>query len=209
MIIDVYRKMKHSGIYKTLAEIRKKFWIVNGFVNIKNVLKECITCRRLNNRTVKISQNSYRDFRVNPENVPMRTVCADHCGPFWVRDSSAEKKKVYLLLISCLWSRYVNILICDHIDKNSFLRAFQIHTFQYGIPSFFVSDNGSPIVAGVQQTVSYLDDEETQQFLKSRNIKPLQFHPYPAGASELGGFIEILVKEVKVLISWDCPISRY
>ena len=80
------------------------------------------------------------------------------------------------------------------------MRALQIHIFDFGIPSFLISDNGSPIVAGAQQTISYLADETSQQFLRSHNIKTLSFHPYPAGASELGGFIESLVKEVKRVI---------
>ena len=103
-------------------------------------------------------------------------------------------------MVSCMWSRYVNVLLCDLIDKDSFLRDFQVHIYEHGIPSVLISDNGSPIVAGMQQTVSYLKDDVSKKFLQSRNIKTLTFHPYPAGASELGGFIERLVKEVKKII---------
>lgn len=87
IIWDVHVNMGHSGIYKTLASIRKEFWITNGFVLVEKVLKGCLLCRRLNNRTVKINQNAYRDFRTNPEAVPFRNVCIDHCGPFLVKNS--------------------------------------------------------------------------------------------------------------------------
>jgi hypothetical protein len=57
--------------------------------------------------TVKINQNAYRDFRVNPEAIPFRNFYLDHCGPFLVKTGSANEK-VYVLVISCFWSRAVN-----------------------------------------------------------------------------------------------------
>lgn len=190
----------HAGLYKILSLLRKEFWITNGFVTVKKVLRQCVKCRRVNNRTVKINQNAYRDFRVNPESIPFRNVCMDHCGPFTIKSEDGSNVKVYILVISCFWSRAVNLLVCRNINKDSFLRAFQLHIFDHGIPSVVVSDNGSPIVAGVNQTISYLSDDDSRQFLASRNIQMLKFHPYPAGASKLGGFIESLVKQVKKIM---------
>lgn len=60
-----------------------------------------------------------------------------------------------------------------------------------------VSDNGSPISSCIPQIKSFLDDEEVRNFLRTRNIKVLNFKPYPPGASFLGGFVESLVKQVK------------
>jgi hypothetical protein len=68
------------------------------------------------------------------------------------------------------------LLWCRFIDKDYFLRAIQLHIFDYGVPSLIVSDNGSPIVSGVEQTVKYLDDEECIKFLESHDIKHINFH---------------------------------
>ena len=200
IIWDVHVDAGHSGIYKTLSLLRKEFWITNGFVVVKNILKSCIICRRLNNRTIKINQNAYRDFRVNPEAIPFRNICLDHCGPFFVKTGSANEK-VYVLVISCFWSRAVNLIVCRHIDKDSFLRALQLHIFEHGLPSVIVSDNGTPIVAGMKQTIEFLNDPLTLEYLHDHNIQSLSFHPFPAGASELGGFVEALVKQVKRLVN--------
>lgn len=89
--------------------------------------------------------------------------------------------------------------MCKNIDKDSFLRAMQLHVFYYGIPLALISDNGSQIVAGVKQTISYLDIV-TKEFLSARNIKLLSFHPYPNGASQLGGFVESMMKQMKKII---------
>ncbi|XP_064093214.1 uncharacterized protein LOC135205956 [Macrobrachium nipponense] len=201
IIWDTHVKLRHAGIYKTLGLLRKRFWIINGFVVVKKVLKGCLICKRLNARTVKINQNAYRDFRINQEAIPFRNICIDHCGPFLVKDRNKQNYKVYVLVISCFWSRAINLVVCRLIDKNSFLRALQMHIFEYGFPSLIVSDNGSPIVAGVEQTISYLNDLETIDFLRSHNIKSLKFHPFPANAHKLGGFVETMVKQVKRIVT--------
>ncbi|XP_066983793.1 uncharacterized protein [Macrobrachium rosenbergii] len=87
------------------------------------------------------------------------------------------------------------------MEKASFLRAIQLHIFEYGIPSLIVSDNGSPIVAGVEQTVSYLNDAECIEFFEKYNIRAMKFHPYPAYSPKLGGLVESMVKQVKRIIT--------
>jgi len=206
VVLDAHNIGRHSGIYKTLAIMRRQFWITNAFVLVKNVIKECLICRKLNNRTIKFNKNSYRDFRVNPEAIPYRNIAIDHCGPYYIKNDVKVNEKVYILVITCFWSRSVNLLVCRQINKEWFLRALQLHVFEHGIPTVIVSDNGSPIVAGVRDTISYLDDAATAEYLRSNNIRKLESHPYPAGASELGGFVEALVKQVKKLL--NCSIGR-
>ena len=200
IIRDTHMKNGHSGLYKTLSILRKEFHIVNGFVEVRKVIKDCVDCRRTNNRSVKLNQNSYKNYRVEPDAIPYRNIAVDHCGPFTVLDNCKKQRKVYLLVITCLWSRSVNILLCDQIDKNSFMRALQVHIFEHGYPSLILSDNGTPIVHGVKDIIRYLEDPETIRFLDERNIKKLEFHPYPAGMSHLGGLVESLIKQIKLII---------
>lgn len=201
IIFDFHTKLGHSGVYKTLSVIRKEFWITNSYVTVRKIIRECITCKRLNNRTVKLSQSSYKDYRVNPESIPFRNIFLDHCGPFQVRDAKGDKIKVYILVITCLWSRAVNLIFSRLLDKDTFVKALQMHIFEYGVPSIIISDNGSQIVAGIEQTISFLSDSTTRDFLDSHNIKCISFTPYPAGASHLGAIVESLVKQVKRIIS--------
>ena len=41
------------------------------------------------------------------------------------------KVKVYLLIFSCMWSRAINLKICTDLTVGNFLRAFQMHCFDY------------------------------------------------------------------------------
>lgn len=92
-------------------------------------------------------------------------------------------------------------MICPQIDTTSFLRALQLHIFKWGVPSLILADNGSPIVSGVNQMISFWEDPDTLAFLEEKYIRRLEFRPYPANGSKLGGLVESLVKQVKNLIS--------
>ena len=77
-ILHVHHKLNHGGAYNVLAELREKFWIAHGFSCVKRVLRACIVCRKVNNRTVKLNTNEYRDFRMDPPNIPFRFCIMDH-----------------------------------------------------------------------------------------------------------------------------------
>ena len=70
IINDMHKKLNHSGKYVTISEIRKTFYIPNYFSVVKKCLKQCITCSRYNNRTIKVNQGDYREFRATPPSQP-------------------------------------------------------------------------------------------------------------------------------------------
>ena len=84
-------------------------------------------------------------------------------------------KKVWLLCITCTWTRAVNLKICLDLSLKEFLRAFQIHVFEYGVPQLCICDLGSQLSAGVNLLKDYLNDHEVQIYFESNNIKPLEF----------------------------------
>jgi len=206
IIEDYHRVYKHAGTYKLLSILRREFHIVNAFVTVKKFIKNCVTCKKMYGRTIKLTQNDYKSYRINPSRVSYRDIALDHIGTYKVR-SEQGIIKVGILIITCLFSRAVNLVYCRRMDNESFLMALQEHIFQYGMPQRIVSDNGSPIVSSVNQIRNLLsDDPEVKNFLVERNIESLDFSPYPSGASHLGGVVESLVKQVKNMIF--CSISR-
>lgn len=85
----------------------------------KTHLKKCINCRRFNNRPIKLNQNVYRDFRIDPPNIPFRTVFVDYIGPYHVKYNN-KISKVYILCITCLWSRAINFKLCTDLTVKHF-----------------------------------------------------------------------------------------
>jgi len=199
IIRDTHIQFAHSGCYTLLSHLRKLYWIDCFFSTVKKIIKSCVICRRLNNRPVKINQNDYRDMRTNPAPEPYKFIFFDHLGPFTVTYGKV-RKKCWLLLITCMWSRSVNLKICEDLSVQSFLKALQIHIFEHGLPCKAISDLGSQFTAGSKIIEEYLKDDDFVNFFRENNIQPVQFQNYFKGNSALGSLAEVCVKFSKKLI---------
>ena len=201
LIVDsVHIQYSHAGIYTVLRELRKEFWILRGFSTVRKLLKQCITCRKINQPPIKLNQNSYRSFRCDPPKIPFSYVFIDYIGPYIV-DFEGKSKKIYLLIITCLWTRAVSLVICLSLDTNDFLRGLQSHIYSYGLFQLCLSDLGSQITAGSKIVSNFLNDIECQDFFQRRGISQLEFQQYAKGNSSLGSTVESCVKQVKCLIN--------
>ena len=199
IIRESHVRKSHCGLYSLLTDLRKIFWIPCFFSVVKKVLKICTVCKRMNGRPVKINQNSYRDFRACPPAVPYQYVFIDYLGPFQVQVAK-NKVKVFLLCVTCLWSRSVNIKICPDLTLKSFLRSFQMHVFEEGVPERVLSDLGSQLTAGGEMITKYLREPEFERYFHENGIQTISFDHYFKGNSSLGSLVEICVKMIKRLV---------
>ena len=199
IVMDLHARLCHAGLYHTLRELRKTFWLLRGFSTVRRFLRGCVTCKRVNERPVKLSQNSYRDFRSNPGRVPFSTVFLDYIGPINVKFED-KVKKVWLLLTTCMFTRAISLQICLSADTAEFLRCLQMHIYKYGMFYFCLSDLGSQITAGTKIITDFLADDDTKNFLSSRGIEKVTFEQYAKGNSSLGSVVESCVKQTKHLI---------
>ena len=126
IIEKIHIKSGHSGVYKTISLLRKEFWITRILSTVRKVLKNCFICSKYNNRSIKISQNAYKNFRINPNEISFRNICIDHCGPFKEKNSGSNSK-VYILVVTCFSSRATSLIVSEDLSKESFLRALQYH----------------------------------------------------------------------------------
>ena len=55
IIRDQHFSLSHASFYTLLANMRKKFWIESVYSTVKKVVKNCLVCRRFNNKTVKLN----------------------------------------------------------------------------------------------------------------------------------------------------------
>ena len=199
VVRNAHETLGHAGIYPVIKELRTKFWIEKCFSAVSKILKKCVVCRKIHERPIKLNQNDYRQFRTNPPRRPYKSVFLDYIGPFIV-NLEGKRTKVWLLAITCLWSRAVNLEICRDASTEEFLRALQLHCYKFGVFSSCVSDLGSQIQAGANILRAFLADYETKRFLGQNGIEEVSFQHYAKGNSALGSLIEVCVKQVKHLI---------
>ena len=199
LIDDIHRKNLHCGKYITLREFRKEFWVPQIFSLVKGQLRQCVTCSKFNAPFIKLNQNSYREFRINPTSIPYRCIFIDYIGPYLVL-INGDKVKCNILCFTCVWSRAIHFELCRDMTTKTFLRAFQKHIFKNGLPDEIFADLGSQIGPGVNTIKEFLNDVDTKTFLSSQNISGPNFSQYYKGNSALGSLVESLIKIVKRLI---------
>ena len=200
IIRQVHEMWNHCGAHQIVNMCKNEFLVSGIFSLVKKILQECIVCRRFNARPIKLSQSDYRIERVSPEKQPFANIYIDYAGPFLVTLND-NKIKVWLLILTCMWTRAVNILVCRSADAADFVKALQAHIYSYGVFKSCTSDLGSQIRAGANALQSYLCDLDTQDFLDFHNIKWMQFKQFAKGNSALGSLVEVCVKQVKLLIN--------
>ena len=195
IIKDIHQKMSHSGVYAVMLELRKFYWILSIFCSIRKIVKNCTVCKS----TIKLNQSSYRNERLYPENIPYRNVYLDYMGPFYVK-KEGKQVKVYILIFTCMWSRAINLELCIDLSVEEFIRGFQLHCFNHGVPGACTSDLGSQLVAGANILRSLMNDAETQIYLELFGIKQFRSDHFFKGKSELGSLVESCVKLTKQLL---------
>ena len=196
VIEDLHLEMKHGQIYKLLAALRKEFYVPKAYSLVKLKTKNCVMCRQLYGRGMTFNINNYPNFRINPSKRPFSTIMIDSIGPYHVQEGNSTVKN-YLLLLTCMFTRGINLIVCRSLSSEEFLHALQLHILEYGIMETVVSDNQPSFVNGMSCLANILGSVEIKNFLKVHNIKKFSFEPYPSGASYLGGAVESLVKQVK------------
>ena len=94
----------------------------------------------------------------------------------------------------------MNIKVCNSLSLKDFLRGFQLHVYEYGVPQLFISDLGSQITAGINVIKDMINDPEVRSYFDFHGVKPVTFQQYFKGGSQLGSMVEVCVKMIKRLI---------
>lgn len=98
--------------------------------------------------------------------MPFQNIYIDHCGPYNIA-FGGKKQKIYILILTCLFTRAFNLQICLYMTVNSFLRALQLHVHKYGLPERVTSDFGSTLIAGGNVVMDFLKDGSNSQIRDS------------------------------------------
>lgn len=191
VVLQSHERTKHQGIDSTLADVRRRFWIVQGRKAVKNTIRKCVVCIRYQGRTLRLPPTpDLPDFRVEYNERCFNSVGMDFAGPLYFRnflDNNKDKRdslKCYILLLTCATSRAVHLELVPDLSKHSFIRAFKRFVGRRGTPSLVISDNAKTFRSS-----------SVKRFMSSCGIKQKFILP---ASPWWGGFYERLVRSVKI-----------
>jgi hypothetical protein len=196
----------HVGVEWTLSLLRAKFWITRARSIIKNIVKHCVPCKKLNSMPVQQQMADLPPERLEPDKPPFTYVGTDCFGPFLVKYGRSQIKR-YGCIFSCLTTRAVHIEMLYSLDADDFLNGFRRFTARRGMPLKVYSDNGTNFIGG--QTELAKAKCELQRELKDHP----EFHQYslqnelewcfnPPHASHMGGVWERLIRSIRKVLTY-------
>lgn len=200
LVIRLYHEnLGHTGTQNVLAEIRKKYWIVNGHSSVKKVVTSCFTCRRQQGLPNCQQMAPLLEEQTTPDKPPFTFVGIDYFGPMTVKVGRVHSKR-YGCLFTCLTSRAVHIEIAHSLSTDSFLSAFQRFTSRRGTPQKVFSDNGTNLVGGERELKRSIQEWNQSKLNRYMTQKEIDWHFNPPYSSHMGGAWERLIRSIRTIL---------
>lgn len=194
IVRDCHERVHHSGVRATLAQLRSKYWVPKGRQEVKRVLSECVTCKKLKGKPYSSPPiAALPEFRVR-EAPPFSRVGVDFAGPLYVKSKMGEMEKVYIALFSCCVTRAIHLELVEDLSAAAFRRCLRRFTARRGTPALIVSDNAKTFQATEKALNKLFDHPEIQADLEHMRVEwkfNLERAPW------WGGFFERMVASVK------------
>ena len=185
----------HGGVQETLASIRQQLWIPKGRQAVRNVIRRCVTCRKVEGKSYKYPGPPSLPIHRVVFNRPFETVGIDYSGPIVItKTEDGEPRKVYICLFTCTSSRAVHLDVALDMTAESFLLIFRRFCGTWSVPKQIISDNGTNFKATAKFLEQVSSDSQVQEYFGARGIVWKFIAPR---APWQGGFYERMIKVVK------------
>ena len=130
----------HSGTNQTLANLRSKYWIIQGKKTVKRVLKNCFYCQKYERKTYSIPPfGLLPDFRTE-KTLPFINIEINFAGPFFtnanITSKSQDQIETYICLFVCATSRVIYLEQSLDFTTDSFIETFlSLHIYSWSTKS--------------------------------------------------------------------------
>ena len=198
IVKDCHERMKHGGVSSTLAELRSKYWVVQGRQLTKQVIYHCILCRRFQGKSYKAPPPPPLPLMRVDEKPPFTYTGVDFAGPLYTRETlAATSRKVWLCLYTCCVTWAVHIELVTEMKATAFLRSFKRFTARRGVPVKMLSDNGKTFKAADKWIATVMKHPSVCSYWTENRIS-WRFNVEKA--PWWGGVFEWMIQSMKTLL---------
>ena len=185
LIGDTRQTVKHSSVDSTLTALRERFWILRGRQAVKQVLRRCIICKKLDGLSYPTC-NSPDLLRIRvAQDPPFTHVGIAFAGPSFAQPSSSSEsrnEKCYVCLFTSASTRAVHLELTRNLTVDSFLLAF---TSRRGLPATLITDNAKTFRGASKEFVKKFEIEGSYAVC-DKHENPMEIH---SGKGSMVGWV--------------------
>ena len=190
MWVQQVHEEDHSGVSRTVAKSRRKFWIIRAANIAFKVKTSCYKCRRLDKQ---LAQQQMAPLPTSRQTMTptFHEVSLDLFGPYQIRDTVKKhcRKKVWGVIINCLSTRAVYIDVTEDYGTEAFLQVLRKFMSLRGTPSVIHSDKGSQLESAAEELKMWA------------TVQKIDWNIAPAEGQHHNGTSEALIKSIKRSLS--------
>ena len=198
--LHFHKENKHQGTHISHNSIiQNGFFIEEGRQVVRNLINNCITCKKLRGATAEQQMADLPTERLE-EAPPFSHVGLDVFGPFYIHEGkstrrSSSTKKMWAVIFVCLPSRAIHLEPLYSMDANSFRSALTRFTSIRGTCRSINSDQGGNFISVSKQLSREMLD--LQKVSSELAIHGISWKFSPAYASHHNGAIERKISSVR------------
>ncbi|XP_072022724.1 uncharacterized protein [Amphiura filiformis] len=199
LIMYTHKKLNHQGRNHTIAELRRRYWIVKVGVKVKGLLKKCITCKKVQ---AKVGNQKMADLpadRVQADDPPFTKTGVDYFGPFEIKVGRTTRKR-YGAIFTCFASRAVHIEVAASLDTASCINALRRFISRRGQVKVMYSDNGTNFVGANKELKQAMEEWKTEEIEAFTANQGIHWKFNPPGASHFGGLWERQIRTIRKIL---------
>ena len=199
LIIQDIHSAAHLGTEWVLSIIRRKYWITRARRYIRQVGKNCITCRKLYSKPACQKMADLPPERTQFGKPPFSYVGLDCFGPLYVKLNRAQIKR-YGCIFTCLNTRAVHIEKLDDLSTDSFINGLRRFISRRGRPVKIWCDNGTNF-KGAESELKRATRQLSQDDINSYCTKQEIIWKFnPPSASHMGGLWERMIRTIRKIL---------
>lgn len=191
----------HSGVEGTLAAIRQEYWPIAGRSTVRGIVRECVTCFKVNPRLSQTLMGSLPKHRSSIA-MPFVNCGIDYCGPFHLKTSNrrnAPIQKAYGAIFVCCATTAIHCELVTSLSTEAFIAALKRFIARRGKVQNMYSDNGTNFV-GANNELKKIHQQHMKDCDKINTAfaqEGIKWHFIPPNSPHFGGLWEASVKSVK------------
>ncbi|XP_065092441.1 uncharacterized protein LOC135713285 [Ochlerotatus camptorhynchus] len=199
LVEDYHRRFLHGNGETVHNEMRQRFYIPGLRNVIRQVSKQCVTCRVRKAVPQPPMMAPLPEVRVTGLVRPFTHTGVDYFGPIQVKQGRSLVKR-WVALFTCLTVRAIHVELVHSLSTQSCIMAIRRFVARRGSPESFHSDNGTNFLGASNMLTKEIQDiNEDCAVTFTNSTTSWEFNP--PSAPHMGGSWERMVRSMKVAMS--------